>query len=119
MADKEKLGEWAFIVGVIIAIVIGLFSGNIEGTQAAGWLSLLLVVLGLVVGFLNISDKETTAFLVAAIALLVPGIANSTFSNIDVVGGYLSGIVSQLTAFVAPAAIVVALKAIYTLASKA
>ena len=118
MADKEKLGEWSFIIGVIIAIIIGLFSGSLVGTGAEKWLPLLLVLLGLLVGFLNVSEKETTAFLVAAAALLVTGLAEPTLNVIPTVGPYLSGVVSQIGVFVAPAAIVVALKAIYNLASR-
>lgn len=115
MAEGSKLGEWSFIVGTIIAVLIGLFSGSLsQGTQ--GWLVLLLVVLGLVVGFLNITEKEMTPFLVAGIALIATGTAGDTLGVIPMVGGYVSGIVKAIAVFVTPAAIVVALKAIKSLA---
>lgn len=115
MAEGKKMGEWAFIIGVLIAIIIGLFSGNLT-ENTAGWLVLLLVVLGLIVGFLNVTESETTPFLIAAAALMLTGLSGDTLSNIPTVGIYLSGIVKQIAVFVTPAAIVVALKAIQSLA---
>jgi len=115
MAEGSKMGEWAFIIGVLIAIVIGLFAGNL-GENLQGWLILLLVVLGLIVGLLNISEKETTLFLVASAALLITGTAGGSLAIIPVIGGYLQDIVQNIAVFVAPAAIVVALKTIQSLA---
>ena len=112
----SKIGQWAFIVGVAIAVVIGLFASNInESTQ--GWLILVLVVLGLIVGFLNVTERESTPFLVAAVALLLTGTAGDTLAVIPTIGDYLSGIVKSIAVFVAPAAIIVALKSIKSLAS--
>ena len=110
-----KMGQWAFIVGVIIAVVIGLFSSTLSG-DTKGWLVLLLVVLGLIVGLLNVTEKESTPFLIAAAALLLTGTAGNTLSIIPSVGDYLSGIVQAIAVFVTPAAIVVALKSIQSLA---
>ena len=111
----KKMGEWAFIIGVLVAIVIGLFSSSLS-VDIQGWLILLLVVLGLIVGFLNVSATESTPFLIAAAALMLTGLSRDTLGNIPTIGGYLSGIVTQIAVFVAPAAIVVALKAIQSLA---
>lgn len=104
------IGHWAFILGVIIAIVAGLL-----GT-ASEWIALLLVVLGVIVGFLNISDKETHAFLVAAIALLVTGSAG--LHTLPLVGVYLGPILTNIATFVAPAVVIVALKEVYELGRK-
>ena len=113
MAEVKKMGEWAFIIGVLVAIVVSLF--RVSDT-VAGWLVLLLVVLGLIVGLLNVSEKETTPFLVAAAALLITGTAGGSLAIIPVIGGYLQDIVQNIAVFVTPAAIVVALKAIQALA---
>src|SRR3989338_5296905 len=118
LAEGKKLGEWAFIIGVLIAIVIGLFSSNIEtkNPQLSGWLIAALVLLGLVVGLMNITEKETTPFLIAAIALLATGSAAEVLNKIPTIGLYLTNVVKQIGVFVSPAAIVVALKAIQSLA---
>ena len=111
----SKLGEWSFIGGILVAIVVALFSGNLSG-DIKGWLVLLLVILGLIVGLLNISEKETTPFLVAAVALLATGTAGASLSIIPIIGKYLQPVVMNIAVFVAPAAIVVALKSIQSLA---
>ena len=112
---EAKIGQWSFIGGILIAIVIGIFSSTLGG-DLKGWLILLLVVLGLIVGFLNISEKETTPFLVASVALLITSTAGDTLQLIPTVGVYLVGVVQQIGVFVTPAAIVVAIKAINSLA---
>ncbi len=112
MAEK-KFGELAFIVGIVIAIFVSFVPLN---GQIGGFMALLLVVLGLVVGFLNVSKEETTSFLVASAALLLSSTTKSSLDLIPVIGSYLSMIVTNVGVFVAPAAIVVALIAIKHLA---
>ena len=111
----EKVGGWAFILGVVIAIVAGLASGALDAATA-GYVTLALVVLGLIVGFLNIGDKEVNDFLIAAITVVLLGTAN--LGVIPAIGLFLASMVLNVAAFVAPAALVVALKAVYNLASK-
>ena len=60
------VGKCAFVVGLVIAGAGGL------GLEQA-WFGWVLAVLGLIVGFLNISAQESQTFLLAAIALIVAG----------------------------------------------
>lgn len=110
---SEKVGAWAFILGVVIAIIAGLAASALDAITA-GYITLVLVILGLIVGLLNIEDKQVTGFLIAAIALIAVGTAN--LSAIPYVGLYLSVMVINIAAFVAPAALVVALKEVYDIA---
>lgn len=114
--DLQTIGIYAFIVGVILAIIAGLAGGAVA--EYVGAITLILVILGLIVGFLNIKDKMVFNFLIAAIALMVVGSANlSTIDTIVVgLGGIMQTVINFITIFVAPAALVVALKAIYGLA---
>jgi hypothetical protein len=113
MVQNNSLGSWAFILGVLIAIIAGLAAGSLDVTTQ-GYIGVVLVVLGLVVGFLNIGAKEVTDFLIAAIALVAVGAAN--LGTIPMIGAYLASMVLFIAAFVAPAALIVALKAIYNTA---
>ena len=108
-----KIGEWAFIIGAILAIALGLVPSQYMGTAI-----LVLVVLGLIVGLLNVTEKETTPFLVATIALIATASAADRLAIIPpaFLGNFLEAAVKNLAAFVAPAAIVVALKALLALA---
>jgi len=120
--DTQQIGGYAFIVGVIIAVIAGIGASSMLG-GAAGWIPLVLVVLGLIVGLLNITDKETEKFLIAAVALMVVGTTAGGLAVIDgvlsPVGSMLAGIVVQIGVFVAPAALIVAIKAVYNLARSA
>ena len=114
---EQKIGHYSFIGGVIIAIVLGLAS-NAVGAQAATWLASLLVVLGLIAGFLNVSGKETNDFLLVATVLIIAtfaGNASETLSSVQVIGPYLSGMFTQILAFVVPATVVVGLKQVWSL----
>jgi hypothetical protein len=119
---SQKVGGWAFILGVVIAIIAGLVSAFLG--MYSGYVLLVLVVLGLIVGFLNIKDKEVTGFLIAAIALMAVGTAN--LSSLDSLtpgltaglGTLVQNIVQYIAAFVAPAALVVALKEVFDIAHK-
>lgn len=108
----RKVGHYAFIIGIIIAVIAGLFPEAIAGT------TLLLVILGLIVGFLNVQSKETTEFLVASITLIVAGSAGLRVVTWANLGVYLSQILGNIAVFVAPAAVVVAIKAVFALAEK-
>ena len=110
----NKTGHYAFLAGVLLAIIVGLFPDLSK--QYSSIVVMVLVLLGLIVGFLNITAKETTEFLVASIALMGGGAALESITVIPVVGDVLYSILLHVAVFVAPAALVVALKAIKNLA---
>ncbi len=110
---ERKLGQYSFIMGVVLAIIAGLFVDPITSIWAPGVVFALLI-LGIIVGFININTKETKGFLIASIALLLTGVANYTF--IPAIGPVIQATLVYIRNFVAPAAIIVALKSIKTLA---
>jgi uncharacterized membrane protein YfhO len=103
----KEAGKWAFIIGLIIAVIASFISGY------AAIILLVLFILGLIVGFLNVSEKNNIKFLVAAISLLVLGVGSiSALSILAVVSTYLNAILGNFIAFVSAAALVVAIKSI-------
>ena len=119
----EKIGGYAFILGVVIAVILGLYAASttpmttLPPADMLVWLPLILVILGLIVGFLNIGDKEVMPFLVAAIALVLVGTAHAELALIPYIGMYLAKIVSYIALFAAPAALIVALLEFWKIAS--
>ena len=111
----SRLGELAFLAFVIIAILAGLATSAYPSGDY-GIVTAVLVVLGVIVGLLNVSEKETTPFLVAAIALLAAGTVG--FKPVPYAGPVIDNILHFIGAFVAPAAVIVALKAVYVLGSR-
>ncbi len=115
----KRVGAYSFMVGVLIAVVLGLFAAYIRPPVAPILVS-LLVVLGLIVGFLNVTGKQTQEFLtvgtILAIVSYVGGAAN--LAQVMYIGPYLIGIFGNIMAFVVPAVIVVGLKDILKLAKE-
>jgi asparagine N-glycosylation enzyme membrane subunit Stt3 len=118
--EMEKLARWAFIACVIIAIVMGLVVGymfynkdsNFNNTNA--YVTLVLLILGIIVGLINITATEVTPFLIVAIALIVASISNvwSPLSTIhELLADWATFILNYIVAFVAPAAVIIAIKA--------
>lgn len=115
--NRQSGASWAFIVGVIIALILGLV-GSMMGDVASGWLLSLLIVLGLIVGFTNVASKESKDFLLAAVALVIIAFAGNQLVSVNYIGTYLQGIFSGLLALIVPAGIVVALKDIWAISYK-
>ena len=110
MKNLDVLGKWAFIIGLVIAVIAAFIGTSIS----ASTILLILFILGLLIGFLNITEKRTEKFLIATIALILLGIGSiSALSIIGTVSGYLNSILANVITFVSAAALVVALKTIY------
>ena len=106
----QKVGSWAFIVGIIIAIIAGFW-------QLGTVMTSILIILGLIVGFLNVTGKETNSFLFSALVLVVmSGVAGPLLSDIQYIGLMLQEIFRAMMLFIIPASLIVALKAVYALA---
>ncbi|MFH1209529.1 MAG: hypothetical protein V1663_01955 [archaeon] len=109
-------GAWAFLIGVILALIAGL----IPGGDLTGIITAVLVIIGIIVGFLNVSDEETEKFLVTSVAIMIAvytareGMASLT--TLGTIGDYMKSLLTNINIFVFPATIVVGIKAIYGLA---
>ncbi|MBI5397887.1 hypothetical protein HZB03_00345 [Candidatus Woesearchaeota archaeon] len=115
---EHKVGHYAFFGGVVLAVAAGVVASLLDAVNS--WIVLVLLVLGVVVGLLNIQAKEVSEFLVAVIALLLAGSANVLVLNTVAapVGTILHAVLTYIKVFVAPAAVVVALKAVKQLAER-
>lgn len=109
--DLKKIGHYAFIVGLIIAVIIALVP-QLRGTDAVA----ILVVLGIIVGFLNITAKETIGFLVSALVLLMA--SSATALTLSAIHPTLTVMWGNMLTFIAPAAIIVAIKTVIVLAEE-
>lgn len=102
------LGRWSFVLGALIAVLVGL-STNVPGAPA------ILFLLGLIVGLLNVPERESSSFLIAVIALLAVGVAGLQLGPATEI---VANILTQFTAFVSAAALVVSLKSVLTFAKE-
>lgn len=110
--DMTKIGRWAFIAGLVISLLAGIMP--LMGMDIGFYGLIALVVLGVIVGFLNVTGKEVQPFLLGTVALMIVGTAlGSVLASISIIANILSAFV----AFVAGAALIVALKEVYAVTS--
>jgi len=117
--SKENLvGAYAFLIGVVLAVILGLFNESLESASAVFYSALVLI--GLLVGYFSVSGKNTNTFLIASLALVVVagmGIEPLLYvAKQNYVVDYLRNILSALMVLFVPATIIVALKTIFAIA---
>lgn len=110
--QKGTLGSWAFLVGVILAVVFGLFASQFSSTSQ-NYMVWALVVIGLIVGLLNVTAKESTPFLMSGLVLLVASVFGAgVMQGIS----YIPSVLEALLMIFVPATIIVAIKNVFSLA---
>ena len=123
-AKENSIGAWAFLIGVILAVLIGITASffSIPSLQAySSAIYAILVILGLVVGFsINVRRKDAQTFLITGAILVVVskyGMESVLGSLLGIgVGNIASSTFAALLALFVPATIVVALKTVFGLA---
>ena len=144
MVTYEEIAEYAFMAFVAIAIIAGLalgymgwnadhtypdgFDPDLYPTVAdyRGYITLIMLILGIIVGLVSITAKEVQPFLIATIALMVARIGIGTAADVWVPLGrvhmlfpyWATEILNYIVAFVAPAAVIIAGRAVFALARK-
>lgn len=133
--EMEDIARWAYIGFVVIAIVAGLVVGGMafgahpDGFEDPsvedlnGWVILIMLILGIIIGLTSITAKEVTPFLIATIALMVAGagVIWDPLLKIDIlqVLYYIArAVTTYIAAFAAPAAVIIAIKAVFAMAKE-
>ena len=122
-SKENSIGAWAFLVGVVLAIVIGLSTTLVSIPVLTSFSPqdyAILVLLGIFVGFMNVAGKDSQTFLLAGTVLVIVskfGMEGVTGSLIGIgVGDAVSSVFGALLALFAPATIIVALKTVFSIA---
>ena len=117
----KTIGSWLFLIGILVAVLVGIVFGYSAEWYASysGSISTLLAILGFVVGVLSflavgtITQERVPTFLIAALMLVGIGATTNFFGNIDIIGPYFESIAGMLAVFAAPAAGILAIRAIW------
>jgi hypothetical protein len=120
---EKKLGKWAFLGGVILAFALGLITAVMQVSMAAMAVVLgILAVLGLVVGWINITKDEAVDFVIVAIGLnllqaILPlgSLSSPKLLNQTVLGKMIEIGFANFNIFVAGAVLIPAFKAVWAL----
>ncbi|MDD5191546.1 MAG: hypothetical protein PHH54_02760 [Candidatus Nanoarchaeia archaeon] len=111
-SKKNLVGAWAFLIGIVLAIALGLFSDYLNSSYQQ-ILLIILVVLGIIVGLLNISIKESSKFLLTSLVLILAAYIGQ---NVTLIIPQIGRILGALLVLIVPATAIVALKAIFDVA---
>ena len=124
-AQENSFGAWAFLTGVVLAVMIGLSTSSFlslsKVTAYSPQIYAVLVILGLIVGFsIKVSGNDSQTFLIAAAILVVVskfGMDSVRGSLIGIgIGDTVSSVFAALLALFVPATIIVALKTVFSMA---
>ena len=109
MKMKRSLGGWAFLIGILIAVLAGIFVSELSASIAG-----VLVVIGIIVGLFNVTGKESHSFLLATVALvIVSSLGGQVISSSIAI---LGNILRALLVLIVPATIVVAIREAFSVA---
>jgi uncharacterized membrane protein len=121
-AHENSLGAWAFLIGIILAVIAGVVTRG----SADPVILIVIMTLGIIVGYF-VSENNVQTFLFASVATVVASFAGiqGLATNVALTGIAVSGIeigkimVSVLTALLflfVPSTIIVALKTVFSIA---
>ena len=122
----KKIGSWVFLIGVCIALLVGFIFGlgQTLNTNMTTWdspVSILLAVLGFFVGVFSffalgaITQERVPTFLIASLILVALAIipTTTTIYYFKDLAPIFSNITKYLAIFVAPAALIVIIRALW------
>jgi len=110
-STKDLIGSWAFLIGFLLTILFAILVSN-----KPEWALWILVVLGVIVGLLNITVHEVQPFLLAgAILVIVSHFGGELFAPNNIVGVWLD----YVKALFVPATLIVALRSLWALGRSA
>lgn len=122
-ARENSVGAWAFLIGVILAVVIGLSTTLLPLPSLSQYnpqIYGILVILGLLIGFFSVPGRDAQTFLWAGAILVIIsrfGMDSVTGSLLGIgIGPAVSSVFAALLALFVPATIVVALKTVFSIA---
>jgi len=107
-----SLAPKLFIVGLVLSVILGFFGAS----AGAGWVYYLLVLLGIVVGWFNVTKSEALLYLVSVLALMTSINFLTDLLNKLPYGDFLSATLVFVSVFLAAGAAVVALRNLFDLA---
>lgn len=119
--SRENLvGAWAFVIGILIAVVFGLIA-SFYGGRVDPFVLLLLVIMGVVVAYF-VAEKDVMTFLLASVSLVIvtalgiQGLVISAAIRGINVSQIISTVLGALLFLFIPATIVVAIKTMFSIA---
>jgi len=117
--QENVIGAWAFLAGLILALLVGIFTRSGTNPFVLG----VLAIIGLIMGFF-VSEKDVQTFLLASVSLVIVSFAGIQGLVLDAairginIGSIVSSVLGTLLVMFVPSTIVVALKTVFSITKK-
>mgnify|MGYP001562413618 FL=1 len=123
-SKENDIGARAFLIGVVLAIIIGIASSTLIRIQVIAdyndAIYAILIILGIIVGFMNVTGKDSQTFMIAGAILVIVsrfGMESISGSLIGIgISEIFSSVFRALLVLFVPATIIVALKTVFSIA---
>lgn len=116
---ENLISAYAFLAGVILAVIVGIFTGSRTSPVILG----ILAIIGIIVGYF-VAEKDVQTFLFASVSLVIVSFAGIQGLVLDAairginIGKIVSSVLGTLLVMFVPATIIVALKTVFALAKR-
>lgn len=123
-SKENSVGAWSFLVGVILAVIIGISTTSFltitSISQYSKQIYGILVLLGIIIGAtIKVENRDTQSFLITSAILVIVsrfGMESVKGSLIGIgIGDTVVSTFSALLALFVPATIIVAVKTVFSL----
>ncbi|MFA6461289.1 MAG: hypothetical protein WCV90_03405 [Candidatus Woesearchaeota archaeon] len=115
-AIANRVIAYSFTIGIVIALILGLIS-NLLPENIKPVLTSVLILMGIIVGFFNITPGETKDYVLYVTAMvIVIALGGNNLGTLQIIGPYLVSVLNAVLAFILPSVIIVGIKAVINLA---
>jgi len=106
----HQLGHLFFLLGIALVLI---FTFTNQPGMLESWHSIILILIGLIVGLMDLKPEHTTQFLLAFLGLLIT--ANAPFYVLTYykIGNYLQAFLLNMSIFLSLTVVVVSLRVLY------
>ena len=125
----KKIGSWLFLIGILVALILGVVIGALGGFENVTWdttpVAAILAVLGFVIGILSffalgtITHERVPSFLIGTLALVIISVTTNlgmsvwNFGNYEGLVPFFTAVTTCMAIFATPAASLLAIRAIW------
>lgn len=125
ISRENSLGAWAFLLGIIVSVLVGIFAFVFFPLDTLSsyskYIYSFLVLLGIIVGlFIRVSSKDAHSFMISGAILVVVSKFGMDSVRVSLIGIGLGEVVTTtfgaLLALFVPATIIISVKHIFSIA---
>lgn len=121
-ARENLIGAYAFLFGVIFAIILGIFKSLNPYIKSGNFFYSTLVIIGLIIGLLITGDKNSPTLLFASLSIVLVGSfgkeplteLTQKIDQVSIIVDVIREVMISLQFLFVPVTIIIALKTVFS-----